>query len=410
MESARRRAADFDSADPAFQRDPYPTYAFMRECAPVHSSTLENGHEMSYCFRYRDVLEVLRSPDVETTGIARDVTDPLLAQPESPLHNLARIISSVLLVKDGEDHRRLRGLVSQAFTPRMVESLRPRVVAIVDELLDPLTPRGEMDLIGDFAAPLPIIVIAELLGMPPEDRRQLRRWSDRLATFIDGTIRDAGIAAAAEAADELCAYMDRIVERRRRAPRGDLISALVLAREREDRLSANELLGTIGLILAAGHETTTNLIGNGMLALLRNPDPLARLRREPECIGSAVEELLRFDSPVQTTSRMPVRDVVVGGVPIPRGREVAVFLGAANRDPEIFSDPDVLDIARDQARHLSFGHGAHFCLGASLARLEGQVAILALVERLPELKLASDDPAWRSGIVLRGLRQLPVRF
>jgi cytochrome P450 len=231
-----------------------------------------------------------------------------------------------------------------------------------------------------------------------------------MVTFIDGTIRDQGIASAAAAADELCAYMERIIEARRREPRDDLISGLVAARDQGDRLDTNELLGTIALIMGAGHETTTNLIGNGMLALLRNPDQLDRLRREPERIGSAVEELLRFDSPVQLTSRIPLRDLVVSGEPVGRGREVVVFLGSGNRDPEVFTDPDVLDIARDEARPLSFGHGAHFCLGASLARLEGQVAIAALVERLPNLKLASDELAWRPGIVLRGLRSLPLRF
>jgi cytochrome P450 len=292
----------------------------------------------------------------------------------------------------------------------MVESMRPRIEAIVDELLAEITPRGEMDLLTDYAAPLPIIVIAELLGMPPEDRVQLRSWSDRMATFIDGTIRDAGIPEAAVAADAMCAYMESIIEQRRREPKDDLISALVSAREEKDQLSDDELLATIGLILGAGHETTTNLIGNGVLALLRHPDQLAKLRREPELIETAVEELLRFDSPVQATSRIPIRDIEVRGVAIPAGREIGLYLGSANHDPEVFPDPEVLDITRDDGRHLSFGHGIHFCLGAALARLEGQIAIRALAERLPGLKLASSDLTWRSGIVLRGLKQLPVRF
>jgi cytochrome P450 len=267
-----------------------------------------------------------------------------------------------------------------------------------------------MDLRTDFAAPLPIIVIAELLGLPPGDRVQLREWSDRMATFIDGTIRDAGIPEAAVAADQMCAYMERIIELRRREPRDDLISALALAHEEGDQLSDDELLATIGLILAAGHETTTNLIGNGVLALLRHPDQLAALRREPERIDTAVEELLRFDSPVQTTSRIPTREIEVRGVRIPAGREVGLYLGSANHDPEVFTDPAVLDITRNEGRHLSFGYGAHFCLGASLARLEGQLAILALTERLPALQLAEPDLTWRSGIVLRGLKRLPLRF
>jgi cytochrome P450 len=208
----------------------------------------------------------------------------------------------------------------------------------------------------------------------------------------------------------MCAYMEGVIEQRRREPREDLISALALAHDEDDQLTDDELLATIGLILAAGHETTTNLIGNGMLALLRHPDQLASLRREPERICTAVEELLRFDSPVQTTSRIPNHEIEVHGVRIPAGREVSLYLGSANHDPEVFTDPAVLDITRDEGRHLSFGHGAHFCLGASLARLEGQLAILALAERLPGLQLAHADLAWRSGIVLRGLKRLPLRF
>jgi cytochrome P450 len=404
------RVEDFDSAHPGFQVNPYPTYARMREQAPVHHRKNESGYEMSYCFRYDDVLELLRSADNHTVSIADEVIAGILDQPGSPLYSLARIISSVLLTQDGEDHRRLRGLVGQAFTPRRVEALRPRIGSIIDDLLAKITPRGEMDLLTDFAAPLPIIVIAELLGLPPEDRVQLREWSDRMATFIDGTIREAGIPAAAVAADQMCAYMEEIIEQRRREPRDDLISALALAHEEADQLSDDELLGAIGLILAAGHETTTNLIGNGMLALLRHPDQLAALRREPELIETAVEELLRFDSPVQTTSRVPTHEIAVRGVRIPAGREVGLYLGSANHDPEVFSDPAVLDITRDEGRHLSFGYGAHFCLGASLARLEGQLAILALVERLPGLRLAEQDLAWRSGIVLRGLTRLPLLF
>ncbi len=410
MTTASWRVEDFDSSDPSFQTDPYPTYARMREFAPVHYRKNENGYEMSYCFLYGDILDMLRAPYNETVSIGGEVIDGLIEQPDSPLHSLARIVSSAMLIKDGPDHARLRGLVNKAFTPRMVESLRSRVTAVADELLAQVVPRGEMDLLTDFAAPLPIIVIAELLGLPREDRVRLRHLSDRMATFIDGTIREAGIPEAAKAADQLCAYMERFIEERRRDPKDDLISALVMARDQGDRLNDHELLGTIALILAAGHETTTNLIGNSVLALLRHPDQLDRLRREPELIESAVEELLRFDSPVQTTSRIPTRDIEVRGVPIPKGREIGLYLGSANRDPAVFPDPDVLDIGRDKGQHLSFGQGSHFCLGASLARLEGQIALQTLALRLPRLALATRDLEWRSGIVLRGLKQLPLRF
>jgi len=403
-------AEDFDYADPGFQSDPYPVYAVMRRDSPVHYRRITDDLAVWTCFRYEDVISVLRSPQFDTMKFPAAIIDTFLAQPASPFHALARIVSAVMLVKDGADHSRLRGLVNKAFTPRMVEALRPRVVGLVDELLDGLAGRDEIDLLADFAAPLPIIVIAELLGIPPEDRVQLRGWSDNMATFLDGSIRDANIESAAGAAREMAAYLELIFEERRREPRDDLISGLVSAHEAEDELDDDELLATVALILGAGHETTTNLLGNGVLSLLRHPDQLDELRREPDLIGSAIEELLRYDSPVQNTSRTPREDVVIGGQEIAAGIEVNVFLGSANRDPEIFSDPDVLDITRKDNRHLSFGHGVHFCLGASLARLEGQIAIRALLDRFPALKLAQEQLEWRPGLVLRGLRRLPLRI
>jgi cytochrome P450 len=401
---------DFDPRDPGFQTNPYPSYRRMREERPVHFRRDASGFEMWHCFRHEDISEMLRSSDCGSVSIAPEMIEQVLATPDSPFHALARIVSSVMLIKDGEDHHRLRGLVNKAFTPRMVEGLRPRIERIVEELLDAIEPRGEMDLLTDFAAPLPIIVIAELLGIPPEDRVQLRSWSDTMATFIDGTIRDAGMVAAATAAAEMASYLELIFEQRRAEPRDDLISGLVQARESADRLSEDELLATVGLILGAGHETTTNLIGNGTLALLRHPDQLEALRSDPEQIRGAVEELLRYDSPVQTTSRVPTRDIELGGELIRAGTEVGLYLGAANHDPAIYADPGRLDIQRVENPHLSFGHGVHFCLGAALARLEGQLAIGRLVTRLPNMKVSTETLSWRPGVVLRGLRELPLRF
>jgi cytochrome P450 len=291
-----------------------------------------------------------------------------------------------------------------------VRRLRPRVEALVDELVSRGARDGGMDLMASLAVPLPIIVIAELLGVPAEDHPRLKLWSDHAAMLLDGTLREEHLAVALPSFVELVEYLGRVVDRRRAAPREDLISALLAAQESGDALEDDEVLGTCALVLGAGHETTTNLIGNGMLALLRDPAALARLSREPECVPSAVEELLRYDSPVQVTSRMPLVPVEIAGQRIPAGVEVDTLIGSANRDPRHFPDPDVLVLDRADNRHLSFGHGAHFCLGAPLARLEAQVAVGALVRRFPGMKLEVDDPPRRPGFVLRGRKHLPVRL
>ncbi len=409
MTEAIRLSVDYTDQD--FLRDPHPWYDLMRSEHPVARTINDDGYEMWHCFGYADVTAMLRSSEVHTTSFPDDFTASILGEPDSPLHALARIFSSVMLVKDDADHGRLRGLVSKAFTPRMVEALRPRIVTLVGELLAEPLRRGEMDLLGDFAAPLPIIVIAEMLGLPPKDRRRLKDWSDRMAPVLDGSIRERGLFEAAAAASELAAYLEGHFAARRMVPRDDLISALVAAHEAGDRLSDDELLATAVLIMGAGHETTTNLIGNGMLALLRHPDQLELLRREPERARNAVDELLRFDSPVQITSRHPRVDMIIGGRLVPAELEVGLYLGAANHDPDVFPDPHVLDIGRPEAaRHLAFGFGPHFCLGASLARLEGEIAIGALVERLPKVEVAESQLRWREGAVLRGLERLPIRF
>jgi hypothetical protein len=321
-----------------------------------------------------------------------------------------RIYDALMLFCDPPDHTRLRNLVGKAFTPRTVRRLRPRVEALVDELLAPAAAAGGMDVIRDLAVPLPIVVIAELLGVPSEDRERLKVWSDRTAMLIDGTLRDEHLDVALPSFLELVEYLRHEIERRRAAPRDDLISALVAAQDAEDALSEPEILATCALVLGAGHETTTNLIGNGLLALLRDPEAWARLVREPELLPTAVEELLRFDGPVQTTSRTTTEPAVIGGHHVPAGVEVNTLLGAANRDPTRFPDPDRLVLDRTDNHHLAFGHGPHFCLGAPLARLEGQVAIGALARRFPGMKLEVDDPPVRPGFVLRGRASLPVRL
>ncbi len=319
-----------------------------------------------------------------------------------------RTYNALMLFVDPPRHTRLRNLVSKGFTPRRVQHLRPRVEAIVTELVDQAEDRGCMDLMADLAVPLPIIVIAELLGVPVEDRDRLKVWSDNAALLLDGTLRDDHLAVAVPNFLELIDYLKHVIEARRKEPQDDLISALVAAQDADDSLDDYEVLATCALILGAGHETTTNLIGNGMWALLRDPEAFRRLASEPGLLPSAVEELLRFDSPVQVTSRVPLEDVEIQGVVIPKGDEVNTLIGSANRDPAQFPDPDRLVLDRPENRHLAFGHGPHFCLGAPLARLEGEIAFGALARRFPEMRLERDPPPRRAGFVLRGLKSLPV--
>jgi hypothetical protein len=314
---------------------------------------------------------------------------------------------SSMLRMDPPDHTRLRSLVSKAFTPRTVETLRPRIEQIVEDQLDAVAAAGQMDVIRDLAYPLPVTVIAEMLGIPIEDRERFKHWSDEAIRSL-GFSNEDDARRSMQATRELRAYLQPIVEQRRREPREDLISALVAAEEQGDKLSTDEVFSTIILLLVAGNETTTNLIGNGLLALLRNPQQLELLRDDPALIENAVEELLRYDSPVQFTSRIPLEQIEIDGRHIPAGKELLLVLGGANRDPAQYVDPDRLDVTRKEIRHLAFGHGIHFCLGAPLARLESQTALLALVQRFPRMRLAVAEPKRGDNILLRGLAELPV--
>ena len=317
------------------------------------------------------------------------------------------LLSKVLVFMDAPDHTRVRGLIGKAFNPRSVEQLRPRIGELTEELLVPLRAAGRFDVINDFAFPLPVTVICELLGVPTDDCEMFRHLTRDLAVILDGDVTAAQLGGAAGAMLNLTAYLVPLFEERRRAPQADLISALVEAEEAGDRLSADELLTTVALLLIAGHETTMNLIGNGMLALLRNPDQLALLRARPELMPAAVEELLRYDSPVRLTIRTALRDAIVAGEMVRAGEQVIAVLHAANHDPAVFESPDALDITRDAHRHVAFGGGAHYCLGAALARTEAQIALAALVA-LPHLELASDEPVWRSLLMFHALASLPV--
>jgi cytochrome P450 len=374
-----------------FRNDPYPLYRYLHDQAPVQWNELLGAWTLA---RYPDVVEALTDSHFSA--------DRASLRPELDQEHKSMLIS------DPPDHTRLRALVQKAFTPRIIEQLRPRIVSIVDELLARIAngDRG-FDLIADLAYPVPVVVIAELLGVPATDHETFRHWSAALAASLDPMISSELRDRATEARDALHAYLRTIIAERRREPKSDLISALVAVEERGDVLSESDLVVMCTLLLIAGHETTVNLIGNGTLALLQHPDQLARLRASPELIGTAVEELLRFDSPVQMTGRVLTQPREIGGQLLDTGAFVLPLIGAANRDPDQFAQPDELDLGRSPNPHIAFGRGIHFCLGAPLARLEGQIAIGSLVQRFPELELAG-EPVRRNQITLRGLRELPL--
>jgi len=318
-----------------------------------------------------------------------------------------------MLDRDPPDHTRLRSLVSKAFTPRVVEGLRPRIQQIVDGLIARAQAAGSMDLIEEFAYPIPVNVICEMMGVPVRDHERFKGWSLDIARGLDSIWLppDSEIPRRSAAARHAISdYFRELIAQRRTSPRADLLSALIAAEEAGDKLNEEELLATCILILIAGHETTVNLIGNGVLALLRHPAELSRLRATPGLITSGVEELLRYDGPVQRTARVASADATIGGHTIPQGDMLMPFIGAADRDPAHFPEPDRLNLSRADNRHIAFGWGIHFCLGAPLARVEGQIAIDTLVRRLPRLALIGDSVEYRQSLTLRGLKTLPVKF
>ena len=392
----------FDPMDPEFVANPYPVYARLRAEDPVHQSP----RGFWVLTRYEDVATVLRDSILAKEPLAAFVAARFgVAVPPG--------VGLSMLDRDPPDHTRLRSLVSKAFTPRVVEELRPHIQEIVDGLLARVEGERSMDLMEQFAYPLPVIVICEMLGVPVKDHERFKGWGLDIARGLDAILLpvDSEVAQRSMVSRHaLAEYFRGLIAERRASPRGDLLSALIAAEEAGDKLSEEELLATCILLLVAGHETTVNLIGNGTLALLRHPAELRRLRERPEIIGSAVEELLRYDGPVQRTARIPSADVTIAGRKISKGELVLPFIGAADRDPAQFAEPDRLDLTRADNRHLAFGWGIHFCLGAPLARVEGQIAVSALVQRLPKLALATEKPEYRQSLTLRGLKALPVSF
>lgn len=398
---------DPDLASPQFKADPHRYFARLRREAPVHKVRLRGGSTAWLVTRYEDAVTVLAS--------SQFAKDPAKARGDAGsnppwLPGPLRALSRNMLDLDEPDHRRLRSLVQKAFTPRVVEEMRPRIVAIASDLLDAIGKRDlrSIDLIGEYAAPLPVTVIAELLGVPEADRRKFHRWSNHIVAADTSTWHKVRAIPSGIA---FLMYLRKLISGRRDALQDDLLSRLIEVHDAGDRLSADELLAMCFLLLIAGHETTVNLIGNGVLALLENPEQMERLRREPALIESAVEEMLRYGSPLQmATERYTTGEVNVGGTTIPRGALVYVVLASANRDDDALADATRFDIARQPNRHLAFGHGIHHCLGAPLARLEGQIAIRLLLDRFSTIELGANDLTWRRGLVLRGVEALPVRL
>jgi cytochrome P450 len=396
----------FNPLAPEFIANPYPYYQRLRETDPMHLTPL--GFYVAS--RHADITTVLRDK-----RFGKDFAGRMSRRhgPEILEEPVYRSMRHWMLQQDPPDHTRLRGLVVRAFTARRVEDIRPRIQEIVDGIIDRVEARGRMDLIADFAFRLPVTVICDMLGIPAEDRELFFTSSRTGGRLLDPVPlsraeieqHNASNLAAAE-------YFHRLFELRRREPGEDLTTQLVHAEEDGSKLSNEELTANVILLFGAGHETTVNLIGNGLLALHRNPDQLKLLREDPSLTAGAVEELLRYDSSVQVTGRTTLENVdEIGGIALAKGQSVICLLGSANRDPAVYADPDRLDITRADVRPLSFGGGIHYCLGAQLARIEGEIAIATLLRRLPGLRLDDPEhPDWRQTFVLRGLNTLPVSW
>jgi cytochrome P450 len=397
----------FNPLSPDFIRDPYPHYERLRNTDPMHL----NAHGAFVASRHAEVSLVLRDK-----RFGKDFVDRTVRRygPDIMKEPIFRSMSHWMLQQDPPDHTRLRGLVVKAFTARRVEDMRPRIQEVVDQTLEALVDKGHMDLIEDFAFRLPVTIICDMLGIPEEHREVFYKGSRDGGRILDPVPLTAEEIAQANMSNAMAKmYFEQLFELRRRNPGDDLTTQLVQAEEAGDKLSNEELTANIILLFGAGHETTVNLIGNGLLALYRNPDQLALLKANPSLIPNAVEEFLRYDSSVQLTGRVALEDIEdLGGKRIPKGESVLCLLGSANRDPAVYPEhPDRLDVTRPNVRPLSFGGGIHHCLGAQLARIEAEVAISTLLRRLPELRLDdAENPEWRPTFVLRGLKRLPASW
>jgi cytochrome P450 len=412
--TAQRKDRDATPAwhvsDAAFRRNPYPRYAELRE-----DDVLHRNDGLWVLTRFADVQAVLR--DHRMSSHPKHTPPEVIARRMSAMDGVGgggapQVLADrgieLMLVADPPDHTRLRRLATKAFTPRAVEQLRPRITEIVDGMLDAALERGTLDVMHDIAEPLPVMVICDLLGVPLDDQAQFKPWSSAIARAVDGDVDRAMLDQALPAIFGFVQYFNELIDQRRHDPRDDLVSALVAAQDGGDSLNHGELLAMIILLFIAGHETTTNLIGNGTLALLRHPDQLAALRANPALAVPGTDELLRFDGPVQMTIRRASCDLEINGIELAQGEGVVCGLAAADRDPRLVDNPDALDLARGNPNHVAFGNGMHHCLGAPLARLEGQVVFHALATRTRTLELVDADPPYRDHFILRGLSSLPV--
>jgi cytochrome P450 len=399
-------APPFDVRDPAFLANPYPVFDSLRTATPTFRAL-----GRWFITRYDDTAQLLRD-----RRFGKDYADPdALMRRFGPtaLQEPAVIeLTHMMLMRDPPDHTRLRGLVVKAFTARRIEAMRARVHDLTDRLLDKVIPLGRMDMIRDLAFPLPVLVICELLGIPEEDQARFVTGSSSGAALLNPTPPTrAELDDANRGSEDSGAYFEALFEQRRRDPRDDLITQLVQVEEAGDRLTTAELRANVNLLFAAGHETTVNLIGNGFLSLLRHPQQWRKLCDDPSLIPNAIEEILRFESPVQAVARTVAEPIELSGVALERPAIVVSLIGAANRDPAVFENPNQFDITRKDIRPLSFGGGIHFCLGAQLARIEAAVVFETVLRRLPDLRLEKpDQPKWRSSFTLRGLTELPVAW
>jgi cytochrome P450 len=395
-----------------FASDPYPAYAWLREHSPVHRATLPSGVEAWLVTRYADARQALADARLSKNPAHHAADAHGKNRTGIPGERSANLMMHLLNI-DPPDHTRLRRLVAKAFTPRRVAEFAPRVQELTDGLIDRFAARGEADLIHDFAFPLPLYTICDLLGVPREDQDDLRDWAGMMIRHGGGP--RGGVARSVK---KIRGYLADLIHRKRDDAGDDLISGLIRASDHGEHLSENEAAAMCFVLLFAGFETTINLIGNGAYALLRHPGQRARLqasieRGERGLLETGIEELLRYDGPVElATWRFATEPLTIGGQPIATGDPVLVVLAAADRDPARFTEPDTLDLSRRDNQHLGYGHGIHYCLGAPLARLEGRTALETLLRRLPDLQLATEpaDLRWRGGLIMRGLRELPVRF
>lgn len=400
--------ASLNITDAKFKANPFPFYARLRAEAPVFPVTVRGGQRAWLVTHYDDVLAVLKNDQHFVKDPKNAMTfEQLKKAPKIP--PMFRALERNMLSLDAGDHDRLKALVHKAFTPRMIEQMRDQTQAVTDAALDNFQRKGSMDLIADFALPVPLTIIGRILGVPESDNHRFNSWT-RAFIEIGGGGNPLFLIPSMLA---FMGYLKKLIRERRIRPRDDLISGLVKAQEGNDQLTDDEVLAMIFLLLSAGHETTVNLIGSGALALLEHPDQIIKLRDQPELIKPAVEELVRYVVPAEmTTQRYATKDINIAGITIPRGEMVLGVLASANRDPKHFENPDVVNIARENNKHLSFGQGMHYCLGAPLSRLEAQIALSTLFRRVPNLRvsIAPEQIRWRSGFIVRGLESLPVSF